>query len=158
MYKKNRDFRHGNVVRQSFSEGLHAWWSCLIILFWIGRHSDGATLKGFMSKFKIFWSIPSDVVLEARPWPQGASRPIFIALGLLLESFHSLTPSYLANDRQLVSEAGRPRLYPIGIQKVTCMSRVRAVARISFGVNINKASCLLAKKNNDNDTTIYKAQ
>ena len=98
------------------------------------------------------------MVLEARPWPQGASRPIFIALGLLLESFHSLTPSYLANDRQLVSEAGRPRLYPIGIQKVTCMSRVRAVARISFGVNINKASCLLAKKNNDNDTTIYKAQ
>ena len=34
------------------------------------------------------WSVEktSDVVLEARPWPRGASRPIFMVLALALAS------------------------------------------------------------------------
>ena len=31
---------------------------------------------------KIFPSFPSDVVLEARPWPRGSSRTKFCVLGL----------------------------------------------------------------------------
>ena len=36
----------------------------------------------------IFWNtiVLSDVVLEARPWPRGASRPNFQALALALAS------------------------------------------------------------------------